>query len=120
MARGSSNAICKPCNSVADGVPPKSAGPTTWASELTAKSLRAATADPKRIALVDCLTALTMDARRELMALIGIGRGDDARWEDAMENARRSHADWHVSYIISKRSLGDLLTEGLVKLQAPD
>jgi len=72
----------------------------------------------RRVALVEYLDALSPDQRRELMALMWVGRGD-ADWAGAMRNARGLAPEGHVSYLTGKGPLGDYLTEGLVKLKSP-
>ena len=72
--------------------------------------------DPRRRQLTDYLYALSDEARRDLIVLTLLGRGDfDHAYEKAMETrARYTHADDQVLYLMGKTvRLAEYLRVGL-------
>lgn len=95
--RGDPNNSLKPFNT-----DPNRPLRVTRPSDFKSEDLSEYMSNPKRVALEEFLTALSVDARRELLAPMWIGRGDYADWKSAMANARRSHPDGHFSYIMGR------------------
>jgi len=73
---------------------------------------------PAREALREALAAVSTDARRELQALLWIGRGDygTAEWEKAFTDTA-SASDLPVEQLTSEADLHDLLMKGLYELK---
>ena len=77
-----------------------------------------AESDPHRRALVESLSALPPMARRELWALVLIGRGDYGLrdWERAMSEANRL-SDIDASFFIEQPDLHEHLMKGVYELE---
>jgi len=75
--------------------------------------------DPERRQLTDCLYGLSSEARKELIALMLLGRGDfDHSYQNALETCSRyTDADDQVVYLMSKTvRLAEYLGIGLSAL----
>jgi hypothetical protein len=74
--------------------------------------------DPHRRALAESLSALPLLARRELWALVLIGRGDYglSDWERAMSEANRL-SDIDASFFIEQADLHEHLMKGAYELE---
>jgi len=77
-----------------------------------------AESDPHRRAFVESLSALPPLARRELWALVLIGRGDYGlgEWEQAMSEANRL-SDIDASFFIEQPDLHEHLMKGVYELE---
>jgi hypothetical protein len=75
---------------------------------------------PYRQTLVASIAALSLDARRELIALMWLGRGDDpeATFEQLLTHARSAEDESDVEYVAEKSlGLSQYLRRGLAKLK---
>jgi hypothetical protein len=74
---------------------------------------------PVRAALRDSVTALTASARRELRALLSIGRGDYAAkdWEQAVADATTIRDDVTIAMLLEEADLHQYLMKALYELR---
>ncbi|HZT19833.1 MAG TPA: DUF3775 domain-containing protein [Dongiaceae bacterium] len=74
--------------------------------------------DPTREELVDALENLNEDEIVEVIALTWLGRGDyePEDWEQALSDARETHDERAVSYLVGTPNLADEIEEGLSRL----
>jgi|GEM_PF-840214 len=74
---------------------------------------------PYRVALLDTISGLSLEARFELMAVMWLGRGDaDGPFDQLLRHAKRLTDEGHVEYIAEKSSSLPLyLRQGLTKLR---
>ncbi len=107
------NAIIRAANALNTKYPPSTTG--VRGSDITAEKIRAYNRDEKPLA--DLISALSKDARMELMALIWIGRGDGDEFGEAVEYARKNSDDGDVLYIAEKApALPTYLRNGLKQI----
>lgn len=82
----------------------------------TENSILEATADnPTEQELTAALSSLDDDQRVEILALMWLGRGDFTReeWRDAVAQARETHNEGEISYLMGTPLLADYLEAGL-------
>lgn len=70
--------------------------------------------------LVSFVNALNVDEQVDLVALMRLGRGDAgvAQWQELREEAARGHNRHTARYLLGEPLAGDLLEEGLSRLEA--
>ena len=72
--------------------------------------------DPTYLELVEILDALTADERRDLIALMLLGRGEAGDLDEALEQADEVDSEGWQSFLLGTPLLGDFLEEGLAAL----
>jgi hypothetical protein len=72
--------------------------------------------DPTYLELVEILDALTADERRDLIALMLLGRDEAGDLEEAREQADEVDSEGWQSFVLGTPLLGDFLEEGLAAL----
>jgi hypothetical protein len=70
--------------------------------------------------LEDAITALTKEELAELAAIMWLGRGEDADFNDLVAKALGLYDDSFLCYISGKTNLADSLKVGLNKLCSED
>ena len=73
--------------------------------------------NPHRRKLEDLINRLPPDERAELIAIMLMGRGEDADFDTLKRHAMKTASKGDADYIISKNHLDQLLTEGMEKLK---
>ena len=72
--------------------------------------------DPTYLEMVEILDALTADERRDLIAVMLLGRGEAGDLDEALEQADEVDSDGWQSFLLGTPLLGDFLEEGLAAL----
>ena len=72
--------------------------------------------DPTYLEMVEILDALPADERRDLIALMLLGRGEAGDLDEALEQADEVDSDGWQSFLLGTPLLGDFLEEGLAAL----
>ncbi len=72
--------------------------------------------DPTYLEMVETLDALTAGERRDLIALMLLGRGEAGDLDEGLEQADEVDSEGWQSFLLGTPLLGDFLEEGLAAL----